>query len=359
MNIALLELLRRPRRFAAVGTAMTLLTVLLVALGGFLDGLELSQTGAYRAHDDMVLIFDDDADRKIDRSAITDEQADDVAASPAVAAIGPLEQTFTVASIDGELQEIRLFGYDLATATLPEPPPTGQVIVDAQLTRLVDLSVGDTIELGPNGVPVTVAMVIDDLTQGAPTVWTSSSDWRHVVGEANPTALPAAGTRHVLVARPTGGVDATTAALVTVAGVEAVTASEAVAALDVVQQQSSTFEGIILVTFVISLMVVALFFALITLERVRLYAMLKALGARTGELVRGVALQAVAVSLVALLVGVVLSLGLVALLPPDLPVRLQAFRLVQIGIGTVVVAVLGSLFTVRRLLRIDPAAVIG
>ena len=41
-------------------------------------------------------------------------------------------------------------------------------------------------------------------------------------------------------------------------------------ALPVVQQQSSTFEGIIGVTFVVTLMVVALFFTLITLERVGL-----------------------------------------------------------------------------------------
>ena len=288
------------------------------------------------------------------------EQADAVAASEAAAEIGALERTFTVAAVDGELEDVALFGYDLATATLPAPPGPGEAVIDAQLTRIVDVDRGDTIEIGPAGVPVVVAAVVDDLSQGAPTVWVASSEWQAIVGEVNPAALPASGTRHVLVARPAGGDPADAAAeLATIDGVDAITAAEAIDALDVVQQQSSTFRGIIVVTFVISLLVVALFFALITLERVRFYAVLKALGARTGELVRGVAVQAVGVSVVALIAGVLLSLGLVALFPADLPVRIQPFRLAQIGFGTVVVAVLGSLFTVRRLVRVDPAEVIG
>lgn len=43
MRIALKELLRQPGRFVPVGVALTLLVMLLVVLGGFLDGLELSQ----------------------------------------------------------------------------------------------------------------------------------------------------------------------------------------------------------------------------------------------------------------------------------------------------------------------------
>ncbi len=142
-------------------------------------------------------------------------------------------------------------------------------------------------------------------------------------------------------------------------GIAVVTADEAIDALPVVQQQSSTFEGIIGVTFVVTLLVVALFFTLITLERVDLYAVLKALGARTGNLMAGISAQAVGVSLVALVLGFGLSVAFVGLLPAELPVRLVPARLLQTAVGVLMSALLGSLFTLRRILRIDPAEAIG
>lgn len=375
MTIALKELRRQPRRFAAVTVALTLLIVLLVVLGGFLDGLEKSQTGAYRAHEGDVLVFAPDAARQLQRSRIEMAVADELAALPSVEAVGSLDATFTVAGRaprgaedpvlqDPALEDILLFGYDLATGTLPEPPPAGEAVVDRQLQRVAGVQVGDTIQIGPTSEPLRVDAVVDDLTNGAPTVWVGVGEWRRLAEAANPSAVPPEGVSQILVVRPSGDpataiADITSAAEGTGAAVDPVTVEDAIAALDVVQQQSSTFRGIIWVTFVIALLVVALFFALITLERTGLYAVLKALGARTGELLAGLTAQAVVISIVALAAGFALSAAFVAALPPELPLRVELVRLVQIGVGTIVTAILGSLFTARRILRIDPAEAIG
>ena len=363
MSIAIKELLRQPRKFSAVGIALTLMVVLLVVLGGFLDGLELSQTGAYRAHEGRVLVFDADADRQLARSRVSDEAMAELEALASVAAVGRVDATFTVAGPPGdEVEDIVLFGYELATDRLPAPPVPGEAVIDEQLRRVAGVDVGDTLEIGPTAEPVTVSEVVDDLTTAAPTVWVASDEWRTVVAAGNPAAVPPEGFSQALVVEATpdastlldqlranGGID----------GIDPVTVEEAIQALDTVQQQSSTFSGIISVTLVITLLVVALFFALITLERVGLYAVLKALGARTGELLLGVSAQAVVISAVALTIGMGLSAVFVALLPPELPIRVEPGRLLQTGIGVVVTAILGSLFTARRLLRIDPAEAIG
>lgn len=383
MSIALKELRRQPRRFSAVTMAMTLLIVLLVVLGGFLDGLELSQTGAYRAHDGNVLVFDDDAELQLQRSRVATADAEALAALPAIDAVGSLDATFTVAGLgagadgsesadpvleDPVLEDIALFGYELATVGLPEPPAAGEAIVDEQLTRVAGVEVGDVLEIGPTAEPVTVAAIVDDLTTGAPTVWVGVDEWRRLVALGNPAAVPPAGTAQILVVEPSGSPEEAIAAITgsplgdassVGAGLDPVTATGAIEALDVVQQQSSTFEGIISVTFIIVLLVVALFFALITLERVGLYAVFKALGARTGELLLGLSAQAVVISLVAIAIGFTLSALFISLLPPELPLRVEPARLGQIAVGTVITALLGSLFTARRILRIDPAEAIG
>jgi putative ABC transport system permease protein len=371
MSVAFKELLRQPRRFLPVGVALTLLVVLLIVLGGFLDGLELSQTGAYRAQDGLVLVLDDEADRQIQRSRVTADQAEAIDRIEQVAAVGAFDQTFTVAATgDGELFDITLVGYDLATEVLPVPPAGGEAVVDAQLGQVAGIGVGDTLAIGPTGEPVTVAALVDDLTQVAPSVWVGADAWRSLLQVGNPAALPPAGSSQALVVRPADGWSegevivaisgtATASGGGLIDGVEAVTPTEAIAALDVVQQQSSTFAGIIGVTFVVTLLVVALFFALITLERVRLYAVLKALGAGNGELLRGVSVQALGISAVAVVVGLAVSVAFISFLPPELPIRVEGIRLAQIVVGTLVTSVIGSLSTARRILRVDPAEAIG
>ncbi len=366
MSIALKELLRQPLRFLPVAGALTLLVVLLVVLGGFLDGLEMSQTGAYRAHDDSVIVFDDGAKRQLQRSRVGVEADSILAAQDGVARVGRLDATFTVAGLLGaandELEDVVLFGYDLSTAVLPDPPPAGSVVVDRQLARVIDIDVGDQLALGPTAQPLTITALVDDLTNAAPSLWVGSDQWQQLVAAANPAALLPDGFHQALVVQPSSGDAETLAATLSQAdldGLDPVTSEQAIGALDVVQQQSSTFSGIIGVTFIITLLVIALFFALITLERVSLYAVLKAIGARTSELLAGVSVQAVGISIGALAVGFALSLAFVALLPPELPIRLEPSRLLQIAVGTIVTAVLGSLFTARRLLRIDPASAIG
>ncbi len=361
MGIGIKELLRQPGRFASVGGALTLLVVLLVVLGGFLDGLELNQTGPYRAHDGRLLVFSEQSEDLIQRSRLDPEQSTRLVSLDEVSAVGSLNQIESTASrADGEILDIVLYGYDLATDVIPEPPGEGAVI-DAALADRNDAEVGDTLMVGVGAEPLVIAAIVDDLSQGSPTVWVSSERWREIVEAGNPADLPPAGVNQALVVEPIAGLDPDdlARAISALGGLSAVTAEGAVDALPVVQQQSSTFQGIIGVTFVVTLLVVALFFALITLERVGLYAVLKALGAGTKDLMAGISAQAVCVSVVALILGFGLSLLFTNLLPAELPVRLEPARLVQIAIGVVFTSLMGSLFSLRRVLRIDPAEAIG
>ena len=361
MNIGIKELLRQPGRFASVGVALTVLVVLLTVLGGFLDGLELNQTGPYRAHEGRLLVFSEQSENLIQRSQLEQAQFSQLGEADGVAVVGALNQIESTASVgDGEILDIVLFGYDLATDVIPEPPSDGAVI-DAALAEDRDVVVGDTLLLGASAEPVVIAAIVEDLSQGSPTVWVSTNRWRELVEVSKPTALPPAGSNQALVIEPDQGwaLADLAAELSRLEGISAVTPEEAIESLPVVQQQSTSFEGIIGMTYVVTLLVVALFFALITLERVGLYAVLKALGAGTKDLMAGISAQAVCVSLLALVLGFGLSVTFVGLLPSELPVRLEVSRLVQIAVGVVLTALIGSLFSLRRVLRIDPAEAIG
>lgn len=367
MKVALRELRRRPWRFLPVGGALTLLVVLLVVLGGFLDGLTLVQTGAYRAHEGRVLVFADDAELQLARSRVPAALRDEVAGVDGVAAVGGLATVQATAAVAAEgsgsaLEDVVVFGYEQATDVLPAPPPPGEAVVASALADVTDVEAGDTVALGPQAVEVEVTTFVDDVTQGAPTVWVPLVTWREVVATAAPAQALPEGVVSALVVEPAGDLDA--AALASrldaeVGGIDAATVTTAIDALPVVAQQAATFQGIIVVTFVVTLLVVALFFVLLTIERVRLYAVLKAVGARSRDLLAGVSVQAIVVAGGAVILGTLAAFLFALALPAELPVRLVPARLAQIAGGTLLTALLGSLVTLRRITAVDPAEAIG
>lgn len=125
-------------------------------------------------------------------------------------------------------------------------------------------------------------------------------------------------------------------------------------------QQQATFNQIIGVTVVIAIIVVALFFALLTVERTGLYGVLKAIGASSRSLFAGVVLQAVVLTLAASALGAAAALVLAAVIPPgSIPFTATPTRLISSTIYLLVAAVVGCAFSLRRVLKVDPAAAIG
>lgn len=363
MSIALRELLRRPGRFVPVVAALSLLVLLLVVLGGFLDGLTLSQTGAIRAQGEVAFASTADAELLPDVSQVPADLRDAVASVDSVAQVGGLSRITTTAAVgDGEVVDVAVYGYEEGTGRLPAPPAAGTAIVDRGLAALTPTTTDDVLRIGPAERQVTIARFVEDAGDGAPTVWLPLEEWRALVAEAAPTSPLARSGDQLLVLIPADGAavaDVVADVRAAVPGAAVGTADDAIAALPAVTQQAATFQGIIGVTFVVTLIVVALFFVLLTLERLRLYAVLKALGGRTGDLLAGLAAQAVGIAVAALAIGGLLAFALTAVLPADLPVRVLPSRLAILAIGTVVTALVGALGTLRRLLRIDPAEAIG
>ncbi|NLI18332.1 MAG: ABC transporter permease, partial [Actinomycetales bacterium] len=70
MRLALRELRRQPGRFAIATFTLTLIAVLLMFLGGLLDGLIQSATGAYRAQPGQLIVYSADANDSLAGSRI-------------------------------------------------------------------------------------------------------------------------------------------------------------------------------------------------------------------------------------------------------------------------------------------------
>ena len=368
MKLALRELWRRPGRFVVATAILALIALLLMVLGGLLDGLVAGSTGALRAQRGQLIVYSSTSQESLVRSHITPpvrKEVEGVAGVSEVAGIGSVQ---VGARIDGrgprDLVPVVLFGYELPPKELPDAAPAyGEVYADDSL-QAEGVKTGSTVRLGPARTPVRVIGFLQDSRySGQGTLWGSLATWRSVLAANRPGERVGEGVDQALVVRIAGADASRQAGAIdraTSGATKTLTIPQAIDALPGVTQQQTVFNQIIGITVVIALVVVGLFFALITVERIGLYGVLKAVGASSAILFAGVLLQAVIVTLIASAIGVAASLALAAAIPSgSIPFVATSSRLLTSTAYLLIAALLGCAFSLRRVLKVDPAAAIG
>ncbi len=364
MKLALKELRRRPGRFATATVILTLIAILLMFLGGLLDGLIASSTGAIRAQDADAIVYSDTAQASFVRSRIDPELRAQVEAVDGVTEVGGIGNVQLGARVPGngprDLASVALFGYELAPTGVPDAPAYGQAWADETI-KASGVEEGMIIEVGPARSPIEIIGFVEDTNfNGQSSLWASPDTWRDVLSANRPDAQLGPDVFQALIVRGDGAnlpdaIDAATAG-----ATDSYTVDEAVAAIPGVTEQQNTFNQIIGVTVVIALVVIGLFFALLTVERTSLYGVLKALGAKSSTIFAGLVAQAVVVTAIAALIAGTLVVILDLVLPAgSIPLLITPGRIILSVLLLLVAAVLGCSFSLRRVLRIDPASAIG
>ncbi|MEZ5382527.1 MAG: ABC transporter permease [Microthrixaceae bacterium] len=366
MRLALRELRRRPGRFATAASILTLIAILLMFLGGLLDGLIQTSTGAIEAQEVDVLVYGATSEGSFLRSRIEPEERAAIDALPEVAQTGALSVVQLGARVPGngprELANTALWGYELAPAGVPAPPGDGEAYADDTL-RASGVTTGQQLLVGPARTPVTVlGFVKNTAYAGQGSLWANTTTWREVVNNNRPDAVLAPEVFQALAVRGADGTspDQLSAAIEESLDVIAPTVPDAVEAIPGVTEQRGTFNQILSVTLVIALVVIALFFALITVERTALYGVLKAIGARSRTIFGGLVVQAVVVTLIGATIAAVAVVVLDLLIPPgSIPLAISPLRIMSSMTLLLGAAIVGCAFSLRRVLQVDPASALG
>ena len=365
--LAVQEIRRGRGRFSAVVAALSLIVFLVLILAALADGLFYGATGAVRSTTATAYAFSDDAEGSLIRSRLDEADVARFAAAPGVERAGPVGVLLTGGSgPEGEL-DLAVFGIDmggpgtpttLVEGRLPDPGETGVAVADAQLSRLgVGVGVGSSVAVG--GVPAEIVGIVSDTSyQLQPTIWTSVPTWREMRDAVRPElrGQPTSINAVALVAGSSADLAAIAAA---VPGTTVLTAEATGLAIPGVEQQSSTLNSIIYTTLAVAALVVALFFALLVLEKRELFAALKALGTPTTRLGVAVIAQAMVATVLGIVLGTLVARLFGLVIPAGVPTLFRVDTLVTIAVFTLVAGFVGALFSLRRIARIDPATAIG
>ncbi|HSO03362.1 MAG TPA: ABC transporter permease, partial [Candidatus Limnocylindrales bacterium] len=238
---------------------------------------------------------------------------------------------------------------------LPTPADPSGVAVDEALAD-AGLGLGTTLEVG--GVTETVVGIVADAGyQGLPTAWIALESYAEMRTAVRPEFAGQEVEPSVFGLILADGVTADQ--LEPPAGIVVASTEETYLSIPGVREQKSSLNAIIYASLAVAGLVVALFFALVVLEKRELFAALKALGASTAKLGSGVVLQAIGATVTAVIVGATAAWLVGALLPNDIPFLFRPETLVFSAVLTVTAGVVGALLSLRRISRIDPATALG
>lgn len=324
-------------RFVLIGSVIALMTFMVVALSSLTGGLKAQSVSAVERLPGQTLVLRDGDGQTLARSdldaatvgALTDRHGDGawvLGVSTTRATVGDSSATVTVFGADPRLTP---------TPTVGGPPVEGGVLLGAAQAEALGARVGDTVTVGPLRLRLNGIGPTGDFAH-TPVAYTTVDTWRALAPGQHASAVVLDG----------GGAG--------LPGTWELPMADAAQTVPGFTSENGSLVAMQALLLAISALVVGAFFTVWTVQRLRDLAVVRAMGASRGYLLRDGVGQALLVLLAGEAVGAALAVGLVAAAAPVVPVALTAATVGVPLVAVTVLGMLGALLAVRRVTTVDP-----
>ena len=360
MSLGGKEMKRAKLRFGLLTLAVSLLVFLILLLTTLSNSLISSLVGALEGLRTNGLVYAAAAQDTIAASRLAPETVEAVAAVPGVADVSGVGTFTTRAEVAGLDEDVQVFGFtpgapgeptSLTAGALPTTPAQAAVDGGAQI--------GDTVVVGDQALEV-VGLLRGARFNALPTVYVMWEAYDSAVRAANP-GLPFVPVNAVAFTvddpETVGEVAAQIEA--TVPDTRAYTQDEAVSSIPGIDSITQSFGILVGLTFIIGIVVIGFFFLILTVQKMRTFTLLRAIGSSTGRLAGTVALQITVVVLLASVIALALTVFAVRGISTGIPATLDPATVIGTIATVLVFSLLAGLLSIRRIARIDPASAVG
>lgn len=359
MQIAFKDIWRSKLRFGLLAGAVGLLIFLLLFLNTLSSTLLSQFVGAVEDGSSDVIVFSEGSQATFQASRLDPALLADVEQVPGVADAAPIHELSSATTVDGEAVELSLWGIEVGSVGTPERiaegrlPGPGEVLMDAGSEDIFAL--GDTLTVA--GVELEVVGFADNATFAvAPTGYMPAETWAEVFTATYPQS-PGIPVSVFGVATSEGADPVAVAAEIqaSVAGVEALDRQAAADATPGVSSISQSFGLIVGITFLIVVVVVGFFFQILTVQKLKAFTVLKAVGASNRSLAGAIAGQISVMVVLGVLVGAGLLAGAAAGTREVFAISVDWALVGTVGGIVLAFSLLAGLFSIRRVVTQDPA----
>lgn len=356
MFLALNEIMHSKLRYALVAGMMFLIAYLVFFLTGLAYGLAQDNRTAVDKWEADSIVLSKDANSNLGMSMITKKTAEEVEGGK----VAYLAQTPGVVTSKDSTEEgkinVSFFGIDKDQFIMPNLVEgkafnnDDEAIGDISLKEEYGLAVGDTVKLSGSDKTFKLTGFTDHAKFNvSPVLYTTINAYQQIRFEKEDTSENA--RINAIVVR--GKINDLPEDL------EQIKISKFINELPGYNAQVLTFGFMIGFLIVIAAIVIGIFIYVLTMQKINIFGVMKAQGITGGFIARSVVAQTFILSFVGILLGLVGTVGTSLVLPDAVPFQSNWLFFGVISLLMLVVAVLGALFSVRTIVKIDPLKAIG
>ncbi|HFO0942198.1 ABC transporter permease [Staphylococcus aureus] len=349
MFLARNEIRRNKLKFGLIIGVLTMISYLLFLLSGLANGLiNMNKEGIDKWQADAI-VLNKDANQTVQQSVFNKKDIENKYKKQAT-----LKQTGEIVSNGHQKDNVLVFGVEKSSFLVPslieghKATKDNEVLADETLKNK-GFKIGDTLSLSQSDEKLHIVGFTESAKYNAsPVIFTNDA----TIAKINPRLT---GDKiNAVVVRDTNWKDKKLNQ-----ELEAVSINDFIENLPGYKPQNLTLNFMISFLFVISATVIGIFLYVMTLQKTSLFGILKAQGFTNGYLANVVISQTLILALFGTAFGLLLTGVTGAFLPDAVPVKFDVLTLLVFAIVLMIVSVLGSLFSILTIRKIDPLKAIG
>ncbi|HDD6855349.1 TPA: ABC transporter permease [Staphylococcus aureus] len=349
MFLAWNEIRRNKLKFGLIIGVLTMISYLLFLLSGLANGLiNMNKEGIDKWQADAI-VLNKDANQTVQQSVFNKKDIENKYKKQAT-----LKQTGENVSNGHQKDNVLVFGVEKSSFLVPslieghKATKDNEVLADETLKNK-GFKIGDTLSLSQSDEKLHIVGFTESAKYNAsPVIFTNDA----TIAKINPRLT---GDKiNAVVVRDTNWKDKKLNQ-----ELEAVSINDFIENLPGYKPQNLTLNFMISFLFVISATVIGIFLYVMTLQKTSLFGILKAQGFTNGYLANVVISQTLILALFGTAFGLLLTGVTGAFLPDAVPVKFDVLTLLVFAIVLMIVSVLGSLFSILTIRKIDPLKAIG
>ncbi|AXZ22359.1 ABC transporter permease [Staphylococcus warneri] len=349
MFLAWNEIKRNKLKFSLIIGILVLISYLLFLLSGLANGLIKMNTEGIEKWHANAIILNKDANQTVEQSVFDQSKVKDNFKKAT-----SLKQQGVIVSNKQKEENALLFGVTSHSFLVPklveghQVKKTNEVVID-QTLKDKGFKVGDTLSLSQSDEKLKVVGITESAKYNASPVIFSNNK---TIEKINP-ALSKDKTNAIVVKDKNWKDHKLDSDL------EGVSINAFIENLPGYKAQNLTLNFMISFLFVISATVIGVFLYVMTLQKTNLFGVLKAQGFTNTYLAKMVLAQTFILSLIGTAIGLILTLLTSTILPDAVPIQFNMITLLIFGVVLIIISLLGSLFSVLSIRKIDPLKAIG